>query len=87
MPDGLASLWVYRGKCDPEGTIKLAITLGEAPRMVTIVINFLVVNYPSAFKGILGRPLLMTLKVVTSIYCLMMKFLTTTGMGQVQGRQ
>ena len=30
----------------PEGTIKLAVTLGEAPRMATIVIDFLSVSYP-----------------------------------------
>ena len=67
----------------PEGTIKLAITLREAPRTVTTVINFLVVDCPSVFKGVLGRPLLRTLKAITSIHCLTMKFPTTTRMGQV----
>ena len=37
----------------PEGTIKLAITLGEAPQMATTVIDFLVVNYPSTFNRVL----------------------------------
>ena len=67
----------------PEGTITLAITLGEAPRTTTIMIDFLVANCLSAFNGVLGRPLLRTLKVVTSIHCLTIKFPTTVGMGQV----
>ena len=52
----------------PEGTIKLAITLGETPQSVTIVIDFLVINCTSAFNGVLGRPLLRTLKAVTSTH-------------------
>ena len=70
-----------------EGTIKLAVTLGEAPQMATMGIDFLVLNYLSAFNGVLGRPLLRTLKAVTFVYCLMMKFPTTAGTCQVQGRQ
>ena len=50
--------------------------------MATIVINFLVVNCPSAFNGVLGRPLLRTLKTVTSIHCLTIKFPITAGTGQ-----
>ena len=30
----------------PKGTIKLAITLGEPPRMTTVVIDFLTVKCP-----------------------------------------
>ena len=70
-----------------EGIIKLAVTLGEPPQMATIVIDFLVVNYPSAFNGVLGRLLLRALKAVTSIHCLTIKFPTTVGTCQVRGRQ
>ena len=69
----------------PEGTIKLAVTLGEPHRMTTMMIDFLVVKCPSAFNRVLGRPLLKDLKVVTSIHYLTMKFLTAVGIGQVQG--
>ena len=55
--------------------------------MVTTVIDFLVVNCPSAYNGVLGRQLLRALKAVTSIYCLTIKFPTIVGMSQVQGRQ
>ena len=71
----------------PEGTIKLVITLREAPRIVTTVIDFLVVNCPSAYKIVLGRPLLRALKAVTSVHCLKMKFPTTAETNQVRGRQ
>ena len=71
----------------PEGTIKLAVTLGEAPQTATTVIDFLVVNCLSSFNGVLGKPMLRTLKAVTSIYCLTIKFPTTEGTGQIRGRQ
>ena len=71
----------------PEETIKLAVTLGESPRTVTVVINSLTMNCLSAFNGVLGRPLLRALKAVTSIHCLIVKFPTTVGTCQVQGRQ
>ena len=41
-----------------EGTIKRAVTLGKHPQVATITTNFLAVNYPLAFNGVLGRPLL-----------------------------
>ena len=49
--------------------------------------KFLTINCSSVFNGVLGRPLLQATKVVTSIHYLAMKFPTTVGIGQVQGRQ
>ena len=40
----------------PKGTAKLAITVGEQPRVSIVVTDALVVNYPSAINGIIGRP-------------------------------
>ena len=71
----------------PEGTIKLVFTLGDPPQMTTVMINFLVTKSPSAFNEVLGRPLLKALKVMTSIYCLTIKFPTVAGIGRVQGQQ
>ena len=80
------SLYGFTGESViPEGTIKLAITQVEAPRTTTTVIDFLVVNCPSAFNGVLVRLLLRTLKAVTYIHCLTIKFPTTTETGQVRG--
>ena len=70
-----------------EGTIKLVVTLGEAPRTTTIVTDFLMVNCLSAFNRVLGKPLLRTLKALTSIHYLTIKFPTTAGTCQVRGRQ
>ena len=67
----------------PEKTMKLVVTLGEPPRMVTVMIDFLVVRCPSTFNRVLGGPLLKALKAMTSIHCVIMKFLTTAGIGQV----
>ena len=70
-----------------EGTIKLAVTLGEPPRMTTVMIDFLTVKCLSAFNRVLGRLLLKALKVVTLNHCLTMKCLTTKGIGHVLGKQ
>ncbi|XP_031261062.1 uncharacterized protein LOC116119273 [Pistacia vera] len=47
----------------PRGTILLSVTLGEADE-VTKMTEFLVVDCPSTFNSILGRPLLRNFKVV-----------------------
>ena len=71
----------------PKETIKLAVTLVEPPRTTTMMIDFLVVKCPSAFNGVLGRPLLKALKAVTSIHYQIIKFPTAARIGQVRGRQ
>ena len=63
----------------PKSTIKLVVTVGEHLRVSIVVIDFLVVNCPLVFIGVLGRPLLKTLKAVTSIYHLTMKLPTVEG--------
>ena len=49
--------------------------------------DFLVINQPLAFNVVLNRPSLRTLKVITSIYHLLMKFPTPNGVGQVHENQ
>ena len=70
----------------PKGTIKLAVILEEHPRVSTIVTEFLTVNYLSAFNGVIGKPLLRALKVVTSIHYLTMNLSMTPRIGKVQGK-
>ena len=70
----------------PRGTIKLAATLMEHLQVVAVVIEFLTVNCPSTFNGVIGRPLLRALKAGTSIHYLIMKFPTAVGTGQVRGK-
>lgn len=69
------------------GRIDLPLTVGEFPKTSTIVAEFLIVDYPSAFNTLLGRPNLKALKAVTSIYHLAMKFPTTKGIGILKGSQ
>ena len=51
--------------------------------MVTVVIDFLAVKCPSTFNGVLARPLVKALKVMTLIHCLKIKFPIVTGRAQV----
>ena len=60
----------------PKGTAKLVVIVGEHLRTSTVIIDFLVVDYPSAINGIIRRPFLKALKAVTSIYHLTVKFPT-----------
>ncbi|XP_060958922.1 uncharacterized protein LOC133030310 [Cannabis sativa] len=69
------------------GKITLPLTLGEAPKTVTRMTEFVVVDLPSAYNAILGRPALYTLGAVTSIKHLALKFPTATGSGIVKGDQ
>ena len=72
-----------RNSVIPKRTIKLVVTRGDPPLTVTIVIDFLTVNCPSTFNGVLGKPLLRDLKAMTSIHYLTIKFPTTAGTSQV----
>ena len=49
--------------------------------------DFLIVNYLSSYNVILGRPTLNRLKVVTSTYCLKVKFVTPYGTKEIIGDQ
>ena len=68
----------------PKGMIKLAVTVGEHVRVSIVMTEFLIVDGPSAFNGVIGRPLLKALKAITSIYHLTMKFPIAEGTGQVK---
>ena len=47
-----------------KGTIKLAVTVVDHPRMSMVVAKFLAVDYPLTFNEVIGRLLLKALKVV-----------------------
>lgn len=67
------------------GTIDLLVIAEEDEKQVTKVINFLVVDYPSAYNVILRRPALNQMKTTTSNYYLLMCFPTERGVGEVRG--
>jgi hypothetical protein len=69
------------------GTISLLLTAGSAPREKTVMADFLVVDRPSAYNAIVGRPTLNKLMAVMSTYHLKMKFPIDHGTGMVKGNQ
>ena len=71
----------------PIGTISLLVVVGAYSQQVTRNVNFLVVDCSSSYNVIIGRPTLNSLKAVTSIYHLSVKFPTKYGVGEVQGDQ
>ncbi|XP_073019473.1 uncharacterized protein [Primulina eburnea] len=58
----------------PLGHIVLPLSLGTDPRQVTKMIAFTVVDTPSAYNGILGRPSLKDFRAVASTYHQKLKF-------------
>jgi len=71
----------------PIGIISLPLTVGTAPRTVTRVQDFLIVDCLSAYNAFLGRPGLTALRATTAVWCLTMKFPTPQGTGVVRGDQ
>ena len=67
--------------------ITLPITIDTYPKQVSKTVDFLVVDCPSAYNAIIGRPTLNWLRVVTSTYHLLVKFPTKHGVGEVRGDQ
>uniref|UniRef100_A0A2N9HAC0 Uncharacterized protein n=1 Tax=Fagus sylvatica TaxID=28930 RepID=A0A2N9HAC0_FAGSY len=74
-------------KICPVGIVTLPITVGTHPKTVSKTVDFLVVNCPSAYNAIIGRPTLNRLRAVTSTYHLLLKFPTEHGIGEVRGDQ
>ena len=69
------------------GIITLTVIVGTYPAQVTKEIDFLIVDCPSTYNIILGKPALNRLRVVTSTYHLKVKFSTTYGVGEIRGDQ
>ncbi|XP_065635261.1 uncharacterized protein LOC136069996 [Quercus suber] len=83
-----APLVGFRGtRVFPIGSITLPVTVGDYPQKLTRNVMFLVVDYSSAYNGILGRPTLNSWKAATSTYHLMIKFPMDYGIGELQGNQ
>ena len=69
----------------PKGIVTLTVTMGAYPRQLTRQLDFLVVDCPSSYNVIIGRPTLNRYKAAMSTYCLKGKFLTENGVGEVKG--
>ena len=71
----------------PLGLIQLVLTLGEPPCQATTTTRFLIVDAPSAYNMLLGRPSLNAIKAVPLTYHMILKFPTIHGVGTVRGDQ
>jgi hypothetical protein len=76
-----------REQVQPIGLISLPIITGTTPKQVIVMVDFLVVDQPSTYNTIIGRPSLNKLKATTSTYHLKMKFSTDEGVEEVKGDQ
>ena len=74
-------------KVRPVGAISLLVTAGFKLVQATIMIDFIVVNKPSAYHAIIGILALNALRAVVSTPYLAMKFLTKSGIWVVRGSQ
>ena len=71
----------------PLGSIQLVLTLGKPSCQVTTTARFLIVDAPSAYNMLLGRPSLNAIKAIPSAYHMIIKFPTMHGIGMVRGDQ
>ncbi|GFZ21568.1 hypothetical protein Acr_29g0007300 [Actinidia rufa] len=75
----------FRGSSiSPLGWIKLPLTLEAEPYQTIVWQDFIVVDCPSPYNSILDCPTFRKIKAITSTYHLMMKFPTSTRIGEVQ---
>ena len=71
----------------PLGSIQLMLTLGDPPCQATTTVIFLIVDAPSAYNMLLGRPSLNNIRAIPSAYHMVVKFPTANGVGMVKGNQ
>ncbi|KAI3465163.1 hypothetical protein Pfo_021826 [Paulownia fortunei] len=67
--------------------VALPFSLGSYPRRIIKMVKFLVVNTPSTYNMILGRPSLNLFHAVASTYYMKLKFPTHEGIGEAIGDQ
>ncbi|XP_073016710.1 uncharacterized protein [Primulina eburnea] len=71
----------------PEGEIVLPLTLGSRDIKKTVMTTFTVVDSPSSYNIILGRPAMNELRAVASTYHQKIKFPVGNQVGEVRGDQ
>lgn len=71
----------------PIGAITLFVLLGTSPKISSLMVDFLIVEAPTSYNAILGRPSLNQMKAATSTYYLKIKFLTHFKIGEIRSEQ
>ena len=69
------------------GSIQLMLTLGDPSCQATTTVRFLIVDAPSTYNVLLGRPSFNAIKAISSAYHTVIKFPTKNGVGMVRGDQ
>ncbi|XP_074352619.1 uncharacterized protein LOC141691760 [Apium graveolens] len=69
------------------GTIDMLVLFGSPPCQVWKMVKFHVISASSSFNAILGRTIITTLRAITCISQLKMKFPTDFGVGEMIGDQ
>ncbi|KAL0401689.1 UNVERIFIED_CONTAM: hypothetical protein Slati_4198800 [Sesamum latifolium] len=70
---------------EPMGKMALPISIGTAPHRATRTLKFLVVDAPSFYNIIMGRPSLNSFRAVASTYHMKLKFPVYRGIGEEKG--
>ena len=76
-------LGFFGEKLLPLGSVQLVLTLGDPPCQATTTIKFLIVDAPSAYNMLLGRPSLNAIRAIPFAYHVVFKFPTKNGVGMV----
>ena len=71
----------------PLGLVQLVLTLGDPLCQDTTTMRFLIVDAPSTYNMLLGRPSLNAIRAVPSAYHMVIKFPTANEVGMVRGNQ
>ena len=71
----------------PLGSVQLVLTLRDPPCQATMTTKFLIVEAPSVYNMLLGRPSLNTTKAIPFTYHMVVKFPTKNGVGKAQRDQ
>ena len=71
----------------PLRSILLVLTLEDPPCQATTTVRFLVLDAPSAYNVLLGRPSRNAIKAIPFAYQMVIKFPTANGVGMVRGDQ
>ena len=71
----------------PLGLIQLVLNLGDPSFQAITAVRFLIVDAPSSYNILLGRPSLNTIRAIPSAYHMVIKFPTANGVGMDRGDQ
>ncbi|XP_073121675.1 uncharacterized protein [Henckelia pumila] len=88
MEPVVTSLFGFTGHAiQPVGLVHLPLTLGKNNTRKTRIVSFIIVDAPSAYNAILGRPAMTTFMAVASALHQKIKFSVGNEVGEMQGDQ